>query len=506
MAGEFSRRGAGVLLSVFAAAACGAGNAFALEILPLGDSITEGLCSDSTSGKCTNPYTGDPNTPGTNAYNFAHYTSSSIDFCGSFAKQMVENYNAQATGGYRGPLLTKLRGAGFTANYKGHVASGAALALADRKHEGHGGWGTQHIAYCANGYLTAQNPDTVLLDIGANNLIGGEAPATVAANIIAIKNQAESRVPKPRVLTALLSPGYNLVVADYANRSKQVNALVATQSGRDYPCTARDLPDMSVLSASELTDGLHPNAAGYAKMADIWFNAIATPECKFDSRTYISIGGVLVESITAYGRYWNFRADNNAWVGNGPLNTADLARYQLICGTKPVCTFDTRTFLPSTSGTLESITAFDSYWTFSDTSSTPVASGTLRSVPRYNQYICSFATGSGCKFDTRTIINRSGTQIEAITAYGHYFEFNYATGVLLTSGTVASTAKYSSICAYKPASDTYCTFDTRAYVQIPNIPYLESITAYGRYWNLDASTGAVLDSGQLKDVHGRYYP
>lgn len=498
MANEFSRRRAGLLLSAFALGACGVGDALALQILPLGDSITEGLCSVQDNNHCLNPYT----IPA-NAANLANYTSSSIDFCGSFAKQMVENYNAQASGGYRGPLLTKLRGAGFTANYKGHVASGTGLALVDRNHEGHGGWGTQHIAYCANGYLAAQSPDTVLLDIGANNLVGGEAPATVAANIIAIKNQIEARTPKPRVLTALLSSGS--VVADYANRTKQVNTLVAAQSGRDYPCTARDLPDMSVLSATELTDGLHPNAAGYAKMADIWFNAIATPECKFDSRTYVSIGGVLVESITAYGRYWNFRVDNNAWVGNGPLNTTDLARYRLICGTKPVCTFDTRTFLPSTSGTLESITAFDSYWTFSDSSATPVATGTLRSVPRYNP-ICGLSLTASCKFDTRTIIDRSGTKIEAITAYGSYFEFNYATGALLTSGALTSVSKYSPICTIR-GSDPVCTFDTRTYVQLPNVQeYVESITAYGRYWNFNAATGTLLSSGQLKDVHGRYYP
>jgi lysophospholipase L1-like esterase len=494
----YIRRGAAVLLGA-AAFAAHAGGALALEIMPLGDSITEGLCSSTMPGVCENPYN-DP----ANAYNLAHYNSGSFDFCGTFAKQMVENYNMSATGGYRGPLLAKLRAAGFTANYKGHVASGTALAVADRKHEGHGGWGTQHVAYCVNGYLAAQSPDTVLLDIGANNLTGGETPSAVATNIVAIKSQIETKVPKPRVLTALLSPGS--IVSDYANKTKQVNALVAAQSGRDYPCTARDLPDMSVLTAADLQDGLHPNAAGYEKMAAIWFNAISTPECKFDSRTYVSIGGVLVESITAYGRYWNFNAGTGAWMGNGPLNTADIARYKLICNTKPVCTFDTRTFLPSTSGTLESITAFDSYWTFSDSSATPVATGTLRSVPRYNQYICALSSNSGCKFDTRTIIDRAGTQVEAITAYGRYFEFNYATGALLASGTLASTTRYGQICAYKPASDLYCAFDTRTYVQIPGYPYLESITAYGRYWNFQESTGTLVDAGQLKDIHGRYFP
>ncbi|MEO7431822.1 MAG: hypothetical protein ABIR62_07320 [Dokdonella sp.] len=53
----------------------------------------------------------------------------------------------------------------------------------------------------------------------------------------------------------------------------------------------------------------------------------------------------------------------------------------------------------------------------------------------------------------------------------------------------------------EPSAETYCTFDTRAFVKLrPDARVIESITAYGHFWNFDAITGGLIDSGLLASV------
>ena len=117
------------LCTVFATTAVAA-----MKIMPLGDSITEGLCSDGSdtntaASTCYVPYY-EPQ----NAAIYNHYDTEST-FCGEFARHMVEDFNHGASGGYRGLLLMALRGAGMIVDYVGHVHSGNALATGDRAHE-----------------------------------------------------------------------------------------------------------------------------------------------------------------------------------------------------------------------------------------------------------------------------------------------------------------------------------------------------------------------------------
>lgn len=471
-----------------------------LNILPLGDSLVEGLCATGSSADCTDPYLVPANNLARSTY--ATYPG----FCTSFAEQMVENYNAGNAGGFRGPLLTKLTAAGIPVSYKGHANSGTYGS--NNAHEGHGGWAAQHIDFCVTGYMNAQHPDTVLLHVGTNNLIGTEAPASIANTINSIRQKVVQHSPNTRVLIATVPGKYGpsgALDTTFENRRNEVARLVANASGYDFPCTGRNLPDMGVLTSSEMNHtggaGFHPNTAGYNRMASIWASSLTTPECKFDTRTFVTLGGILVESITGYGRYWLIGV-NSSYRESGTLNRPSLARYQFICTGKPVCTLDTRMFSNSPSGPQEHITAYDWYYNYSSAGS-EMSKGTLRSVNRYNQHICSLVP-SGCVFDTRAL--RASGAVETITAYGRYFDFQWSNGAFIASGILASVPRYQQICSFKPASQTYCTFDSRTYVQIPNFPYMESITAYGRFWNFDGNTGALLDSGLLANVSKYKHP
>lgn len=496
--------------------------AAASRIMPLGDSITEGLCSDGSntntpSSTCYVPYY-EP----ANAAIYNHYDSEPT-FCGEFARHMVEDYNHGATGGYRGPLLTQLRAAGINATYVGSVRSGSALAAVDRAHEGHGNWIAEQLDYCAGGYaahgnvpayagyVATQPADIVLLLIGTNNLFNGAAPAPLASLVVRLQHKIEHAAPQARVLVGLVPKRYDFSVnpaqpyATFEAARKEFSRLLAYESGKDSPCTARDLPDMSVLIASDMTSaaaagGVHPSTQGYAKIAQIWASAVLAPECRFDTRTFVTLGGQLLESISAYGRWWNYDMSTGKLVGNGPLDTPDIPRYESICAGHAVCTFDTRTFVGDGATLTESITAFDHYHDFT-VDGTPVSSGPLASVARYAQ-ICALSPNPGhCTFDTRAVYDRNATRVETITAYGRYQDFDYASHATLASGTLASVARYAPICALKPANETWCRFDTRSFVRLgASAPLLETITAYGRWWNFDATSGSLVGSGALRDV------
>lgn len=499
----------------------------AMKIMPLGDSITEGLCSDGSdtntpSSTCYEPYYEPPN-----AVIYNHYATEPT-FCGEFARHMVEDFNHGASGGYRGPLLTALRAAGLAVDYVGHVRSGNALAMADRAHEGHGNWIAEQLDYCANGYpahagmpayggyVADLRPDLVMLQIGTNNLFNGAAGAPLAALVLAMQHKIKRAAPQARVIVALVPKRYDFSVdppqphAAFEVGRKTFSRLLAQGSGKDSPCAARDLVDLSVLTDADMTaaaaaGGVHPNAQGYVKIARIWAAAVTAPPCRFDTRTFVTLGGTIIESISAYGRYWNYDSACRTLMENGPLNTSDIPRYAAICAGQPVCTFDTRTFIGDAATPVESITAFDRYYDFT-VDGTPIASGTLRSVSRYAP-ICALSTDANhCVFDTRAVADRGSGRVETITAYGRYFDFDLSTHAALGSATLASVARYAPICALKPAADVLCRFDTHAFVRLPgSAAQLESITAYGRYWNFDAADGHLVDAGALADV-GRYRP
>jgi hypothetical protein len=154
----------------------------------------------------------------------------------------------------------------------------------------------------------------------------------------------------------------------------------------------------------------------------------------FDTRTIGDLNGRRTESITAYGRYWNFDIDNNyaPWPSNG-----------------------------------------------SD----------LTSVPRYANGPCQGQTPGNCKFKARTFFMDSNLhRIEYITAYGRYWQFDADNGSQPLPGngsdltTVPRYATTGGPCVGKTPGT--CKFDTLAVIVV-NFHRTESITAYGRYWNFD---------------------
>ncbi len=234
--------------------------------------------------------------------------------------------------------------------------------------------------------------------------------------------------------------------------------------------------------------------------------------CTFDARSLGQLpDGSFVESIASYGKIWNFDINGNPSAGNGTA-IQSVARYASgPCASVPVgqrCTFDTRTLASYPGvGFVESITAYGKYWNF-DANQQPWGGngGDLRSVTRFANGPCAYAPSAlPCKFDTRTLAEYPSVGfLETITAYGRFWNFDLngrewiggGNGSLLTS-----VARYASgPCASTPAGQL-CTFDTLTNVMYPGVGYMQSITAYGKGYNFDFNGNPLAGNGvDLKSV------
>lgn len=162
--------------------------------------------------------------------------------------------------------------------------------------------------------------------------------------------------------------------------------------------------------------------------------------CTFETRAEVNYPGVgYLESITAYGRYWNFDANGQPFGPQGG-KLSDVPRYAAgPCQGKDLCEFDTRSLVvfPEWGGLVESVNAYGQYWMW-DANGKLLASGPLQSVARYQQICWYGPAGEPCKFDTRELKNN---RHEVITAYGRYFEFDGET--LIQNTALADMARFN---------------------------------------------------------------
>ncbi|KAB8145948.1 hypothetical protein F8S13_02405 [Chloroflexia bacterium SDU3-3] len=207
--------------------------------------------------------------------------------------------------------------------------------------------------------------------------------------------------------------------------------------------------------------------------------------------------------------YWNYSPESPyTQISTGTLSS--IARYQTgpcaYSGGAP-CRFDTRTFFTMSNGqVVESITAYGRIWNYD--ANTLAAWGSdngklLTNIARFQQANGGpCAAGQTCVLDTRMFfLTSTGQRVESITAYGKGYNYYVDTGAAYgTLGfSLSSVARYYSSANGSPndpcefaASAASCVFDSRALYISPSGQRVETITAYGRIWNFDADTGAVL--------------
>ena len=201
------------------------------------------------------------------------------------------NVNKSLRGGYRARLQELLAGAGVQFDMVGSSdAVDGREQLADRDHEGHGGWcltggggrcgadayvagGDAGIANHADAWLAANPADVVLLHVGTNDLGSGRTPAQLVADYGDFVDQVLTDLPDAHLFVSSLhidgrddvNVGLNgqlrAMVAAKASFGAPV-VFVDTYAGAPTPITGDD------------ANGLHPSLAGYEVMGQNWFDAL----------------------------------------------------------------------------------------------------------------------------------------------------------------------------------------------------------------------------------------
>ncbi|KDN20149.1 cellulose binding domain-containing protein [Amycolatopsis rifamycinica] len=172
-------------------------------------------------------------------------------------------------GGYRLDLGAKLRADGRSIDFVGSLADGPS-SMPDRNHEGHPGWTIAQVDGSVTGWLNTYRPRTILLHIGTNDMYGSD-PAGAPRRLSALVDRITNLAPDADVFVATIIP---IRFADQTVRT--FNAAIAPDMRAKAAAGKRvHLVDMyPAVAIADLPDGIHPNAAGYSKMATTWYNAL----------------------------------------------------------------------------------------------------------------------------------------------------------------------------------------------------------------------------------------
>src|SRR4051794_3333390 len=171
------------------------------------------------------------------------------------------------TSSYRAALWNRLvNQAGYAVDFVGSQQSGS---LPDTDNEGHSGWRIDEIAANVDGWLATYQPDVILLHIGTNDMNQNYQVGTAPQRLGGLIDQILAARPTATVLVAKIIPPPD------ATLQARINAFNAAVPGIvGSRGTRARLVDLSTLAASDLNDTLHPNDTGYARMAVRWYTAL----------------------------------------------------------------------------------------------------------------------------------------------------------------------------------------------------------------------------------------
>ncbi|KAJ7185457.1 SGNH hydrolase-type esterase domain-containing protein [Mycena filopes] len=172
--------------------------------------------------------------------------------------------------GYRRDLQSFILNDSNTLDYIGSLKAGD---FADNDNEGHSGAVISQIAAFAEPTLR-QRPNVVFLLAGTNDINNGLNISTAPDRLIALVDHIFAICPDSVVLVGTIprngDPAKEPLVTTY-NAAVQQRVLNRTATGEHIV-----LVGMDSIGAADMVDTLHPNDAGYIKMATAWYQGLTT--------------------------------------------------------------------------------------------------------------------------------------------------------------------------------------------------------------------------------------
>ncbi|GAA4255348.1 cellulose binding domain-containing protein [Dactylosporangium darangshiense] len=187
-------------------------------------------------------------------------------------------------GCWRAKLWHRLQTSGYTnIDFVGGVSDGGGCNPGysyDFDHEGHGGYSATGIADNNQlpPWLAAARPDVILMHLGTNDMWGGYIPlSTKLAAFTKLIGQMRANNPAVKIIVAQIIPMSQSACAtcpaDVIALNNAIPGWAAGLTTAQSPITVADLWT-GFDAVADTVDGVHPNDAGFQKMADRWYPAL----------------------------------------------------------------------------------------------------------------------------------------------------------------------------------------------------------------------------------------
>jgi lysophospholipase L1-like esterase len=184
-------------------------------------------------------------------------------------------------GCWRALLWNNLQNTGYTnINFVGTLNNSTSCGVSfDGDNEGHGGYLATNIANqnLLPGWLSATNPDIVMMHLGTNDVWNNIAPTTILAAYSTLVNQMRANNPHMRILVAQITPMNPSGCSACAQRVINLNAVIpgwaSSMSTAQSPITVVN-QWTGYNDSTDTIDGVHPNASGNAKIAAKWYSPL----------------------------------------------------------------------------------------------------------------------------------------------------------------------------------------------------------------------------------------
>ncbi|MCG7528557.1 phosphatidylinositol-specific phospholipase C domain-containing protein [Streptomyces sp. OfavH-34-F] len=230
--------------------------------------------------------------------------------------------------GYRPALASALAGHAGAVEFVGSQVDADGVT----HHEGHSGWLIEQLQANIETWLADARPNVVTLHIGTNDMNRDNRVSTAPQRLGTLIDQIHTASPDTAVVVASLVPATDPAVqarVDAYNRA--IPGIVADRTQRGYKLAQ---VSMGALTTADLNDNLHPNNAGYAKMADAFLGGVADVAGRGWIKETVEVKPAPPRGTSALGDYdvdvnGDGRADYLVVGANGSvqawLNTADPA-------------------------------------------------------------------------------------------------------------------------------------------------------------------------------------
>lgn len=200
----------------------------------------------------------------------------------------------------------------------------------DGDSEGHGGALATSVADQNQlpVWLAATHPDIVIMHFGTNDVWSGRTTPVILAAFSKLVDQMRASNPNMIILVAQIIPVNPSTCADCAQRTIDLNAAIpawaASKTTAASPILVVD-QWTGFVSATDTSEGVHPNAAGDQKIADKWYPVLFALLSQPTSPGFTLSASPPVPSIVAGGTGTSTIGINRVGGFTGPVSLSTVS-------------------------------------------------------------------------------------------------------------------------------------------------------------------------------------